>query len=239
MYLLIKPHNNPIMYEGMKNAKWMGCATLLDIGFVINAGYKDKIKVIKYGINPPSPELLLSRDELDVKFGLNPNKDIVLSCGGFWPHKGFKGLAECFRNANPHSLQLVLTGYDWQGYDKSIESENIKQLYLEDLIDVYSFMFHAEQYVMNSTDEGFGLVLLEASFYGVPWLSRAVGGAPDLAEAGLGMLYETDETLMTWIRRFDENMVRLNPATPEELHDYVVEHYDPMVVTENLLSVLN
>jgi hypothetical protein len=94
MYLLIKPHNNPIIYEGMKNAKWMGCATLLDIGFVINSGYKDKIKVIKYGINPPSPGSLLLRDDLDTKFGLDPNKAIILSCGGFWPHKGFRELAE-------------------------------------------------------------------------------------------------------------------------------------------------
>lgn len=237
-YLLIKPHNNPIMYEGMKRAKWIGCATLLDIGYVMYHQHKDKIKMIKYAICPPIVEELMTKAELVEKFNLDPNKGIVLSCGGFWLHKGFRKLGDAFRKANPQNLQLVLTGYDMSGYNKDNESENVKQLYLEDTRDVYSFMACADQYIMNSEDEGFGLVLLEASYYGTPWLSRPVGGAPDLAEAGLGMLYSDEETLIKWIGRFDNNMVRMVAASPQELHEYIVENHNALAVTQNLLSVL-
>jgi glycosyltransferase involved in cell wall biosynthesis len=76
----------------------------------------------------------------------------------------------------------------------------VHTLLIEDKADVADAMADADLYIMNSTAEGFGLVLIEAMLNRTPWLARRIAGAIEMEE--YGYTYDTYAELVCMLREF-------------------------------------
>lgn len=177
LYQICQPSQSPTSLLGMKKARFLGVSTTYDIEHVKKYGYTDKMREVPYGI----PEDRLGRPGFKRRHGIQGK--MIMSAGGFWPHKGMKSLADRFRQSGNTDSTLCLFGYD--KFELAPEQTDRIKIFQgfsdQDLLDALS---EAYLYVMNSRIEGFGLVLLEAMLNKVPWVSRPVGGAPDMREYG-------------------------------------------------------
>lgn len=242
MYLLIKPFANAALDAGLARAMWVGCATSFDVDFVEKKGFAAKKHFIKYPI-PIVESRGSARMNIYEHYGLQLPLDrkIVLSCGGFWPHKGFKELVSIFSSTPLFHSNLILTGYDITGYDKSLsDTLHVQQILLQDTQLVRDMMSLADFYILNSTDEGYGLVLLEAMLAGVDWAARPIGGAPDLAKRGMGHIFKTPDELSQLLRNIDAEPTTKD-VSAEALRtkhaSYVRVNHNPEKVTRDMLSV--
>jgi glycosyltransferase involved in cell wall biosynthesis len=71
---------------------------------------------------------------------------------------------------------------------------------LEQRETMLSALRESDLYVLNSTSEGFGLVLLESMLNGTPWIARNIAGAETMRE--FGKTYSTQEELEKYLREF-------------------------------------
>jgi glycosyltransferase involved in cell wall biosynthesis len=136
------------------------------------------------------------------KYGI-ATKNMILSSGGFWKHKNMQNLIDNFQIAGLKDTTLVLTGYwdDGDVYSKlKYDSSIVKVFKLDSRQDVLDAMVEADLYVLNSTREGFGIVLLEAMLNKLPWISRPTPGAVDLE--GFGTTYDSDAGLIDALKNF-------------------------------------
>jgi glycosyltransferase involved in cell wall biosynthesis len=236
-YLLIKPGTAPIIQSGMNRAKWIGCATTFDKDFVTKNGFSDKIRNVKYAVSPILPDT--GHDQIIQRYGLGGHKVRYISCGGFWPHKGMDEIVTAFIDANLPNVQLILTGYDLRhgtpnyaqrGREAGID---IQVFYSQDLQDIYNLLSISNLYILNSIEEGYGIVLLEAMLHRLEWIARPVGGAPDLLYHSSNASLYTEYTKLVAemrMRRYGDDNLRGQK--------YVLENHMPYDVTKNLLSVL-
>lgn len=239
MYLLIKPFENTAVNYGMARAKWVGCATSFDADFVERKGYGAKKHFIKYAVSAITSTTDANRVGLKEVYNIDPEKKIILSCGGFWPHKGFKELADVFSSTALLNSQLILTGYDKTGYDLSLDKiKNVKQFFVPEPTAIRLLMSVADYYVMNSSDEGYGLVLLEAMSHGLDWAARPVGAAPDLAKRNFGKLFTTPDELSKLLRNMEldtKTPNRINDAAKSSRMSYIYVNHNPEKVTRDML----
>lgn len=116
---------------------------------------------------------------------------VLLSVGRFVPEKDHLTLLEAFHILKPkRPVRLILLG---GGAFEHVVREKISALDLgEDDIFIggfvanpYAFMARADAFVLHSTHEGFGNVLIEAMATGTPVIStRSIGGAAEILEDG-------------------------------------------------------
>jgi glycosyltransferase involved in cell wall biosynthesis len=102
-------------------------------------------------------------------------------------------LAEAFKKAQLKDAILVTTGYDNRFDIMPHATENVIPLMVEDPRDIKDAIADADCYIMNSSEEGFGLVILESMLNKTPWIARNIAGAKLLAE--YGTVYDTEEKL--------------------------------------------
>jgi len=102
-------------------------------------------------------------------------------------------LAEAFKKADLKDAILVTTGYDNRFNIMPHASDNVMPLMVEDPKDIKDAIVDADCYVMNSSEEGFGLVILESMINKTPWISRNIAGAKLLSR--YGTVYDTEEQL--------------------------------------------
>lgn len=139
-----------------------------------------------------------------------------MSAGGFSPHKAMVPLAEAFERANIPDAVLLLYGYSEGPMPK--ESEKVKVFLGQPKSEVLMSVANADGYIMNSYEEGFGLVLLEAMMNRTPWFSRDIAGAHLMRE--YGTLYNNEDELMAVLRDFEPDKALLKQA-----YDYAMgEH---------------
>jgi glycosyltransferase involved in cell wall biosynthesis len=205
LYLLILPSTTEICMKGLHNAKFLGCSTKADWDHVKKFNVEHKSHRVRHGIKIPTDESkVLAENHFRKKFGIT-SKYIILSCGGFWRHKGMMELSEIFKMSNCEDTTLVLTGYHNDPRHKPQETENIKCLYLEDRADVSNGLAAADLYIMNSYEEGYGLVLLEAMAKKVPWVARNIAGAVELQQ--FGYTYSTNKELHSILCNFKNYLI--------------------------------
>ena len=222
MYMIILPSESETALLGLKYAKYLAWSTEEDYNHIVKYGQVAKARNVRHGIkfeNFPLPK----REEVCQKYGINPNKKIILSCGGYWPNKKMKELAEFFEQLRLSNAVLVTTGYG--GYYDLMphKSDLVFPLVMEEFEEVQKFMSIADLYVMHSDREGFGLVLLEASMRGLPWAARHMAGAAKLVHANgegkpLGFTYKTDAELANYLFGFcgyDNGTGRMPPVVPD------------------------
>lgn len=225
LYMLIKPGINNFIMRGMSDSKFISYSTTHDKEFVEKNGYSKKLVYVPHGI----PTSSIGKPGFKEKYGIHGK--MFLSCGGFWPHKGHLELAELFNNLNLDST-LVITGYMIPFNDFSLrpkDTKKVKTLLIEDPSEIFSAMKEADLYIMNSYEEGFGLVLLEAMINKTTWTSRRVGGADQLKN--YGYVYDTSSELSEILSGHKPNFV-------EEAYNFVINNHTIKNTVDKILEII-
>ncbi len=181
---------------------------------------EDKIEIIPNGIELSEFENLPERGKFRRKYGLSDDQRIILYLGRIHKIKGLDLLVRAFAELSQplNSFKLVIAGPD-DGYlpslkkliaDLEISNEVLftGHLYGEDKVAAY---VDADVFVLPSTYEIFGNVVLEACACGTPvivtdrcGIADAVGG-----QAGLVVLYDKDQLRDALFHMLNDDKMRL------------------------------
>jgi glycosyltransferase involved in cell wall biosynthesis len=107
--------------------------------------------------------------------------------------------------------------------------ENIIPLMVEDIADIPNAMADADCYIMNSSEEGFGLVLLEAMINKTPWISRNIAGAKLMSE--YGMTYDTEQQLTEILKTWTNGNV-------ESAYQYVLNNHHIKTTVDSIENIV-
>lgn len=197
MYMIILPSNSPACTRGLENAKFLAWSTMADLEHITKHGQQAKAVYVRHGVDIKS----LDSMPVDENFLLGGRR-MVMSAGGFWSHKGFSELADTFNLLRPQNLVLCLYGYA-QPEAAPAETTWVKTFYGQTNEQVLCAMYNSSFYILNSREEGFGLVLLEAMLLGTPWAARQVGGVTSEGMKNRGRIYNSREELVKIIQELD------------------------------------
>ena len=196
LYMLILPSNSDVCVTALKECAYLGWSTPDDINHIRKHGQNDKAKRVRHGIKL---EDSIGRPGFKAKHGIT--KRMFLSCGGYWPNKKMRELADVFTRSNLEDAVLVTTGYDNRMDLMPVTSNCVMPLMIDDKAEVLSAISEADCYLMHSNQEGFGLVILESMLNETPWISRQIAGAAMLNK--FGQTYQTDGQLINLLKNFD------------------------------------
>lgn len=228
IYYIIKPEETPIHIEALNKCTYVAASTPEDYDFVTRHNVLDKTINVRYGVLENE---VYGQKTFRHKYGLPTNKKMFLSCGGYWYNKGMKELAADFIKADRKDSFLVTTGYNHDHNFMPQNSENVYNFILDDHRDVYNAMADADYYVMNSFEEGYGIVLLESMFNKLPWISRRIAAARLFRE--YGVTYNTSDELVDIIKNLDNNTFAI-----EEAYDFVKTNHTATQTALDFLEVL-
>jgi glycosyltransferase involved in cell wall biosynthesis len=133
-----------------------------------------------------------NRQSTRTSLALRENEHLFLAVGNLYAVKGHKVLLEaCALLAKKKTLspwRVVVAG---RGNQAEALQQQIVDMELEEHVvllglrnDIGDLLAAADGWVMPSLSEGLPLALLEAMFCGLPVISTAVGGIPDLIRPG-------------------------------------------------------
>ncbi len=132
-----------------------------------------KIKVIYEGINY---KILKTKENSTLK---NKYKNFFIYIGNFYPHKNVDNLIQAFMKIKKN-FQLILIGPDdyftkrLEKYLKKINNKNIILIKKPSLNDLVFFYKNALAIIHPSLSEGFGLPLIEASYFKTPIIASNI-----------------------------------------------------------------
>lgn len=237
-YILIEPPKKGSIGDiiGTKHATWIGFGTDEDWNYLL---YHDdptvmaKTRHFVYGL--PHDAIGVSgriRTALDVK-----TPHMIMSAGGYWPHKGFDELVTAFNEADLKESTLVLFGYATQYPVPRHGNERVMCVDGASSQDIYDAMADANLYVMNSESEGYGLTLLESMYNRTRWISRPIAAALELRRKGFGKHYYEYNGL---VNALTAEATQLHPVIPyPHPVEYVKQHHMIEHSLASLLSVLS
>ena len=211
LYMLILPSNSDVCVTALKECAYLGWSTPDDINHIRKHGQSDKAKRVRHGIKL---EDSIGRPGFKAKHGIT--KRMFLSCGGYWPNKKMRELADVFKHAELEDAVLVTCGYDNRMDLMPAASDNVIPLLIDDKAEVLNAISEADCYLMHSNQEGFGLVILESMLNATPWISRQIAGAAMLNK--FGQTYQTDGQLINLLKNFDPIIYDL-PAAKQHILD--------------------
>lgn len=220
LYLIVKPSDSEVCVNGLKHHRFLGYSTSMDIEHLKKHGVSEKGRRVRHGIVP----------ELYFRNVMNKTKTIFVSAGGFWPHKAMTPLAEAFTKANIPDAELHLYGYG-EKHLMPAENDVVKCFFGMDKTEVLLAINAADAYIMNSYEEGFGLVLLEAMMNKTPWYARAIAGAKDMCY--YGTTYNDEQELMELLRNHERNDWKI-----EDAYDYVMANHTIQDTCNDIEDVL-
>ena len=220
LYLIVKPSDSEVCVNGLKHHRFLGYSTSMDIEYLKKHGVSEKGRRVRHGIVP----------ELYFRNIMNKTKTIFVSAGGFWSHKAMTPLAEAFTKANIPDAELHLYGYG-EKHLMPVENDVVKCFFGMDKTEVLLAINAADAYIMNSYEEGFGLVLLEAMMNKTPWYARAIAGAKDMCY--YGTTYNDEQELMELLRNHERNDWKI-----EDAYDYVMANHTIQDTCNDIEDVL-
>lgn len=200
LYLIIKPSESDICMQGLRNHKYLGYGTSFDLDLIKKYGFESKARQVRYGL--PIEDTVFTKDETFLPFG---GKRYFISIGGFAGHKQMRPLAEAFNKADIPDTLLLLLGYD--GGDVPEGTDKVVSFVGAPKNAVMTLVANAQALIMNSSEEGFGLVLIEAMMNKTPWFARDIAGAHDMRK--YGTIYNSEEELMEHLRNFDREPIEV------------------------------
>ncbi len=186
LYLIIKPSRSRLCLRGLREHPFLGWSTEADLRHIEAHEVRWKAHRVRHGIVP-------ALTEVPGAVKRTAGRRVFVSAGGFWPHKAMTPLARAFAAHGPRDAELRLFGYD-RPQAMPAESERVRCCFGLERGEVLRQIAGADGYIMNSTEEGFGLVLLEAMLNRTPWFARDLAGAHDLR--AYGRIYGTERELM-------------------------------------------
>lgn len=217
LFLLILPSNSQTYMNALKTCSYVGCGTIEDFEFVKNLGIDNKIVHIPYGL---SINESIGVPGFKEKYNISTSK-MVLSSGGYFHNKNHQQLADIFNALKIPDVTLVLTGYEDRSNIMPKSTNYVKSFILENRTDMLSALCESNLFIMNSTSEGFGLVLLEATINKIPWAAKNIAGAKILKN--YGFTYDRIEDLVTYITNFNFDSSK---RITEQEHLNVLQEFD-------------
>ena len=186
MFMIIRPEESKQIFPAMENSDYIACSTPTDWRFVKKYRQDHKAVQVTHSISPFDKPLNNQRHNA---YG----SPYVISVGGFWSHKGHKELSEGWTAEKT----LVMTGYnkDHNWIPRPKPNQHVE--FLEHKDQVLEKIAGSDLLILNSQYEGFGLVLLEAMWNGVPWASTPIAGAEVLKDHGF--VYNSLEELCEYV----------------------------------------
>ena len=221
LYMLIKPSESPTCLKGVRECKFIGCSAPEDWDHVKKWMMEGKSHKVIHGISPT--DCIGTAGRFKDKYNIPKDKRMFLSCGGYWPNKKMIELAEAFKKADLKDAILVTTGYD--------NRFNIMPLMVEDPKDIKDAIVDADCYVMNSSEEGFGLVILESMINKTPWISRNIAGAKLLSR--YGTVYDTEEQLTEILKTWKPDDFTTALAYKHVLQNHLIKN-----TVDDILSLI-
>lgn len=218
LYMLILPSNSQICLQALKDCAYIGWSTMDDINHIRKHGVEDKAIRVRHGIKHHDS---IGKPGFKAKHGITSR--MFLSCGGYWPNKKMKELADLFVKADIEDAVLVTTGYDnrLQLMPTAVPGKVIPLL-IDDKSEVLSAISEADCYVMHSNQEGFGLVILESMLNSTPWISRHIAGSALLKQ--FGKTYNRDDELIALLKKFDADEFDLERAESHVLANHLISN---------------
>ena len=169
----------------------------------------EKLMVLNNCLDPflPPPVNAPKKPELMQRYGFNANNKIILTLTRISSTEGYKGydnVIEAVKNLHPrypNLRHLIIGKYDVAEkarLDLIIEKAGVKDcIRFSGFIPDKSIADHfnlADLYIMPSKKEGFGIVFIEALFYGKPVIAGNKDGSVDaLANGRFGVLINPDD----------------------------------------------
>jgi glycosyltransferase involved in cell wall biosynthesis len=218
LYQIIQPSSSPAALQGMERAKFIGVSTIADKEQVYRYRYQAKIREVPHGV----PETRIGKPGFKLRHGITNR--MIMSAGGFWPHKGMQELTETFIRSGNKDSTLCLFGYARFELAPK-ESDRVRVFRNFEDADILDALSESDLYMMNSQVEGFGLVLLEAMLNKISWAAAPVGGARDLASRGQIIRSDSNDLLEIFqepwnaLKRIERENLR------ESNFDYVKKHH--------------
>lgn len=224
-YMIIKPSESPVSLNGLDQHTYVAYSTQKDIECIKKHGVLDKARRIRHGIVPKNTY---------GKPAMLKNKHIYMSAGGFYPHKAMIPLARAFEDANIPNAELHLYGYG-EGLTLT-DTDKVKWFKGKSKQEVMDAMISSDGYIMNSHEEGFGLVLLEAMMNRIPWYARAGSGAADEL-SNYGTTYKDEAELISYLSNPYEILalgVQIRDA-----YDFVMANHTITQTCNDIEDILN
>jgi glycosyltransferase involved in cell wall biosynthesis len=184
-YMLIKPSQSESCLHGLKYHRFIAYSTSADIDFIKKHGVEMKARRVRHGIVPSQT----------IRTKYKKPTYTYVSAGGFYPHKAMVPLAEAFMKSSvPGELHL----YGYGEGPMPAQNDRVKVFFGESKEQVMQAIADADAYIMNSYEEGFGLVLLEAMMNKTTWYARNIAGAKDMIS--YGNIYKNEKQLMQMLQ---------------------------------------
>ena len=196
-----------------------------------------------------NPERGDKTGELLSRYGLRNEDFVLLTLTRLSSEEKYKGYDKVLKSMSELVLEypmlryLIVGKYDNEEkarMDKLIELMNLKGFVIftgfipdEELGSHYDL---ADLYIMPSLNEGFGIVFIEAMYYGLPVIAGNKDGSPDaLLNGRLGILVDPDKTgqISAAIKKVIKNT---NSFVPD--HKLLMERFSYPVYKKNLKEAI-
>ena len=197
----------------------------------------------------PLPAYNEKEETLLTRYKFTTTTKVLLTLTRIATNEGYKGYDEVIRaiaglkTAYPELRYLLVGKYDAK--EKARLDEIIDSLQLKDFIVFTGFIpdeeleAHydlADVYIMPSRKEGFGIVFIEALFYGKPVIAGNIDGSVDALKNGkFGLLVNpnSQEEITAAIIEMISHPIKYIP-----LHEEVMEHFSFKTYKENIRKFL-
>ena len=231
----------------LKDAAKVVAVTPIEAEQYRNMGISEnKIEIIPNGIDLSEFENLPERGEFRAKYGLDKEQKIILYLGRIHKIKGLDLLARAFAELSQslNNVKLVIAGSD-DGYlpslkklvaDLEISNEVLftGHLYGEDKVVAY---VDADVFILPSTYEIFGIVVLEACACGTPVIVTdhcGIAGVVD-GQTGLVVPYDKDRLRDALLQMLSDDKMRLQFGEKGKL--LVRERFNWSIIAEQIEGV--
>ena len=213
---------------------------------------EDKIIIINNCIDPflPMPAVHFSAQKLKQQYGIKNDETVLMTLTRLSAKDRYKGY-DCVLDAlvilkrNDRKIKYLLAG-SYSESEKIVVDALIKKHDLTDRVlltgyipeeDLTAHFCMADIYVMPSTKEGFGIVFIEAMYYGVPVIAGNQDGSVDaLLNGDLGLLIEPNNA--TAIAEAVEKMMK-NKEYYKPDHALLMENFGYDAYKRKLEGLLN
>ncbi len=184
----------------------------------------ERINVTYTCVDPPEIEKVLNlnipREQIRERFGVDPQKFVVLSVGQFIDRKGRREILNAAKKLieDGQEIQFLwLTQTDLNSVDRDlIESfkleENFKLIKSETVgkerLDILNFFLIADIFALPSYVEGLPIALLEAMALGIPSISTNVNAIPEAVkdhQTGLLIAPGNSDELVVAIKKLKDD----------------------------------
>ncbi len=213
---------------------------------------EEKLVVLNNCIDPylPPPVNKTAENSFKKKYGFTNEDTVLMTLTRLSSKEMYKGYDNVLyavsrlKSRYPGIKYLMIGRYDEQ--EKKRLDNIVKQLSLNGNVvftgyvqddDLASHYALADIYVMPSKKEGFGIVFIEAMYYGLPVIAGNKDGSTDaLCNGRLGLLVDPDnqEEIDTAIER-----VILQPDQFIPDHELLMRHFSYAAYKEKLVKVLD